>query len=156
MKTRTTTSILFIILFGVIGISLVACATRPSAMASPKTMTQMLQEAGFKAYPANTGEEMTHLRGCPKDTLMIHERPGGVCYAFADQATNSMYIGDEAAYQRLQSIMERQQQLFQEQRIKEDKEFWKTWGSRLPPLVVPPAPSINLRTNLETRGGELF
>ena len=76
------------------------------------------------------GREMTHLRGCPKDTLMVHERPGDMCYAFADPATNSMYIGDEAAYQRLKSIMQRQQQPIQEQRIKEDPEFWKMWGSR--------------------------
>lgn len=129
MEKRTTT-LLFIILLGVIGISLVACATGPTATASPKTRTQMLQEAGFKAYPASTGEEMTHLRGCPKDTLMVHERPGDMCYAFADPATNSMYIGNEAAYQRLKSIMQQQQQPIQEQRFKEDPEFWKMWGSR--------------------------
>ncbi len=127
---KRTASLLFIILVGVIGISLVGCAAAPTATAPAKTMPELLKEAGFKAFPANTPQEMAHLQTCPKDTLMIHKQPGAVCYAFADPTSKTMYIGDEAAYWRLQGLLEKQEQKINEQRIESDPEFWNNWGHR--------------------------
>ncbi len=127
---KRTTSLLFIILVGVIGISLVGCAAGPTVTAPTKTMPELLKEAGFKAFPANTPQEMAHLQSCPKDTLMIHKRPGTMCYAFPDPTSNTMYIGDEAAYWRLQGLLEKQEQKINEQSIESDPEFWNNWGHR--------------------------
>jgi hypothetical protein len=127
---KRTASLLFIILVGVIGISLVGCAGAPTATAPAKTRPEMLKEAGFKAFPAGTDQEKAHLKTCPGDTLMIHERAGSKCYAFADPTSNSMYMGDEAAYLRYRKALEGQEQKIMEQRIENDPQFWPMWGSR--------------------------
>lgn len=121
---------LFIILVGVIGISLVGCAAGPTVTAPAKTTPELLKEAGFKVFLAGTDQEMTHLQVCPKDTLMIHERPGMRCYAFSDPISKSMYIGDEAAYWRFKALLEKKEQRIKEQRIQDDPEFWQMWGTR--------------------------
>ncbi len=127
---KRTASLLFIILVGVLGIGLVGCAAGPTVMAPAKTMPELLKESGFKAFPANTPQEMAHLQSCPTDMTMIHKRAGAVCYAFPDQAAKTMYIGDEAAYRRLQGLLEKQEQKINEQRIESDPEFWTNWGHR--------------------------
>lgn len=129
MKKRTA-SLLFFILVGVIGLSLVGCAGAPTTTAPAKTMPELLQEAGFKAFPAGTSQEMGYLQTCPKEKLMIHERPGSKCYAFADPTSKVMYMGDEAAYRRLQDLLGKQERKIQEQRIESDPQFWNTWGHR--------------------------
>lgn len=128
MENRPT--LLFIILLGVIGISLVGCAAGPTVSAPTKSMPELLQEAGFKAFPASTPQEMAHLQTCPAGTLMVHTRPGAQCYAFPDQAAKTMYLGDEAAYWRLQGLLEKQERKIKEQRIESDPEFWPSWGHR--------------------------
>lgn len=129
MKKRTGT-LLIIILIGIIGLCLAGCAGAPTATAPAKTRAQMLQEAGFKMYKAQTPQELAHLKVCPPETLMIHERQGATCYAFSDPATNTMYIGDEAAYWRFNDMLEKQAEKIQEQKIQSDPEFWPMWGPR--------------------------
>ncbi|MCK9376952.1 MAG: hypothetical protein M0P73_12455 [Syntrophobacterales bacterium] len=124
---KRTASLLFIIMVGVIGISLVGCAGAPTVTAPAKTMPEMLKEAGFKVFVADTPQKMAHLQTCPSDTLMIHERPGTKCYAFSDPATKTMYVGDDAAYSRLQGLLEKQRQTIREQRIQSDPQFWPLW-----------------------------
>jgi hypothetical protein len=124
-------SLLFIILVGVIGISLVGCAGAPTATAPAKTRAEMLKEAGFKVYTAETPQELAHLKVCPKDTLMIHKQKGTECYAFADPASKTMYIGDEAAYRRLHGLLEKQEQRIEEQRIQDDDpQFQTLWMNK--------------------------
>ena len=130
MERRTAWQ-LFIILVGIIAIGLAGCATGPSAVAPGKTLPEMLKSAGFRAYPAATPDQVKHLKTCPPDTLMVQERKGAVgCYAFADQKTDTMYIGDEAAYWRFKRALEQQEQKIEEQRIQDDPQFWPMWGSR--------------------------
>ncbi len=120
---------LFIVLVGTILIGLAGCATAPTAP-TVKTMPELLIEAGFKAFPANTPQEMAYLQSCPKDILMIQKKPGAVCYAFSDPASKTMYLGDEAAYWRLQGLLEKQEKKIGEQRIESDPDFWINWGHR--------------------------
>jgi hypothetical protein len=124
---KRTAALVGVMLVVVVGLSLVGCAGTPTATAPTKTMPEMLKESGFKAFPAGSEREKAHLQLCPKDTLMIHERPGTKCYAFSDPATKSMYVGDEAAYWRLQDSLDRQQQKIRQQRIESDPEFWNLW-----------------------------
>ncbi|MHB9071940.1 MAG: hypothetical protein ACYC6G_00290 [Desulfobaccales bacterium] len=124
---KRTASLLFIMLVGVIGISLIGCAGAPIATAPAKTMPKMLQDAGFKAHPADTPQKMAHLQTCPRDTLMVQERPGTKCYAFSDPASKTMHVGDEAAYRRLQGLLQKQEQKIREERIESDPQFWPLW-----------------------------
>lgn len=98
---KRTASLLSIMVVGLVAICLAGCATGPTATAPAKTMPEMLTVAGFRAYAAAPLEQVKHLKTCPPDTLMIQERKGAVGgYAFADQKTNTMNIGDEAAIQK--------------------------------------------------------
>ncbi|MFA4902288.1 MAG: hypothetical protein WC600_06030 [Desulfobaccales bacterium] len=124
---KRTASLLFIMLVGAIVIGLAGCSTGPTATAPTKNMPEMLKAAGFKVYVADTPQKMAHLQTCPSDTLMVHERPGAKCYAFSDPASKTMYIGDEAAYGRLQGLLEKQKQKIMEQRIQSDPQFWPQW-----------------------------
>jgi hypothetical protein len=125
---KRTASLLFFVLVGVIAIGLAGCATGPTATAPTKTLPEMLKTAGFKAYPAASPEQVKHLKTCPSETLMIQERKGVVdCYAFADQKTKTMYIGDEAAYGRFKKALEEQEQKIEEQRIQNDPQFLQLW-----------------------------
>ncbi|MBM4286395.1 MAG: hypothetical protein FJ128_14300 [Deltaproteobacteria bacterium] len=127
---KSAPSLLSMMLLGLIALWLAGCATGPTATAPAKTTPEMLREAGFKLYPAETPQELAHLRTCPADTVMIHERPGAKCYAFADPPSKSMYIGDEEAYQRFKAILEKQERRIREQRIESDPLFWPMWGTR--------------------------
>jgi len=127
---KRTASLLFFVLVGVIAIGLAGCATGPTAAAPAKTLPEMLKAAGFKVYSADTPPKMAHLQTCPADTLMIHERAGAKCYAFADPTSNSMYMGDEAAYMRYRKALEGQEHKIMEKRIEDDPQFWPMWGSR--------------------------
>lgn len=122
-------ALLFIIMAGVIGIGLAGCATGPAPTGPAKTMPELLKQAGFKALSADTPQEMAHLQSCPKDTLMIHEREGARFYAFADSASKSMYIGDEAAYRRFKALLEEREEKILVQRLR-DTQFWMMWGVR--------------------------
>jgi len=113
-----------------IGLSLAGCATGPTSPAPVKTRTEMLKEAGFKEIVAATPQEKAYLKTCPANTLMIQHRPGAQCYAFSDPNSNTMYIGDEAAYQRFQNLLERQQEKINIQREESNPEFWTLWGDK--------------------------
>lgn len=127
---KRTASFVSIMLVGLVVNCLAGCATGPTTAAA-KTMPEMLTAAGFKTYAAATPEQVKHLKTCPPDTLMIQERKGAVgCYAFSDQKTNTMYIGDEAAYWRFKKALEEQEQKLEEQRMQDDPEFWPMWGPR--------------------------
>ncbi len=58
---------------------------------------------------------------------MIEEQPGAKCYAFADPTAKIMYLGDEAAYQRLKALMGSQQ--IKEEHVK-DAMYWSLWGKK--------------------------
>ena len=126
MKRRWV-SLLFGFLIGIISLSLVGCAAGPSGTASSQSMPEMLQGAGFKPYTADTPKKMAYLQSCPKGVLVTHERQGQVCYAFTDPATNTVYLGDNAAYWRLQQTLDRQEQKIQTQKIESNPEFWQMW-----------------------------
>jgi len=119
-----------ILLVGVIGLSLVGCAAGPGATAQPSSMPGMLQAAGFKPYTADTPQRLAYLKSCPKDVLVTHERRGQVCYAFTDPATNTVYLGDAAAYSRLQDALDAQQKKIETQIQESSPEFWRMWEDR--------------------------
>jgi hypothetical protein len=128
MEKRTVT-LLVAILVGIIGISLVDYAGAQTVKPDPKSMPELLTEAGFKAFPGNIPKQMAYMKTCPKNVLMIHTRGGTTVYCYVDQATNTMYHGDEAAYKRLETILKNSQQTIKEQKIENDPMFWDMWES---------------------------
>jgi hypothetical protein len=125
MKKRTAT-LLVAILVGIFGISLVGYA---GAQSCAQSMPELLQEAGFKAFPGTLPQQQEYMKQCPKDTLMIHTKGGTTVYCYVDQATNTMYHGNEAEYQRLETLCQKVNMKMKEKKIENDPMFWNMWES---------------------------
>src|SRR3974377_1193442 len=61
-----------------------------------------LQQAGFRKYQVNQNmpQQEALLSALPKRTVTTYERDGEKLYAYGDKNTGTLYIGDDAAYQR--------------------------------------------------------
>ncbi len=129
MRNKMVSS-LILVLVGIITISFLSYAGASATAAPTKSLPEMLTEAGFKAYPAETAQEMAYMKTCPKSTIMIHQQAGKVIYCFAEPASNTMYMGDYAAYQSFQDLLKKEGQKIQEEKIESDPEFWNNWGHR--------------------------
>jgi hypothetical protein len=62
----------------------------------------LLQQAGFKKYQVNQNmpQQEALISALPKRTVTKYERDGQKLYAYGDKESRTLYIGDEAAYQR--------------------------------------------------------
>jgi hypothetical protein len=74
---------------------LAACAGAPSSQA-PST-TDLLLQSGFQARPPLKAE---HLQSLPPHQFVPVHWQGKTFYVYPDPGTNSLYFGNEAAYQR--------------------------------------------------------
>ncbi len=65
-----------------------------------------LQQAGFRKYQVNQNmpQQEALLSALPKRTVTTYERDGEKLYAYGDKDTRTLYIGDDAAYQRYLSL----------------------------------------------------
>ena len=65
-----------------------------------------LQQAGFRRIQVNQNmpSQEALLSALPKRTVTTYERNGEKLYAYGDKDTNTLYIGDDAAYQRYLSL----------------------------------------------------
>jgi hypothetical protein len=61
-----------------------------------------LQQAGFRRYKVNQNmpEQEALISALPKRTVIKYERDGQKLYAYGDKDSRTLYIGDDAAYQR--------------------------------------------------------
>jgi hypothetical protein len=100
------TAALCLVLISLLGIG---CGGGPGPIASEKAHIQQqvgtvyfLQQAGFKMYPVNQNmpQQEALLSALPKRTVTIYERDGHKLYAYGDKDSRTLYIGDDAAYQR--------------------------------------------------------
>jgi hypothetical protein len=121
-------------------IALAAFCGGCAAMQRKKTQEteSMLSAAGFKMKIADTPEKMAKLKAKPQLKLKPLSRNGKVYYAYADaDGCGCTYIGDQAAYQSYQGLVQ------QKEIAKEDKEaaevnedaaivtddgMWESWG----------------------------
>ncbi len=83
---------------------LLSCATT-----SPKqkdfSAEELLVSADFTYKVADTAEKLAKLNRLPQRKLLRHIRQGKVTYLYVDVAyCNCVYIGDEAALQRLRHL----------------------------------------------------
>ena len=66
----------------------------------------LLDQAGFKKYQVNQNmpQQEALLSTLPKRTLVSYQRDGEKLHAYGDKDTRTLYIGNEAAYQRYLSL----------------------------------------------------
>jgi hypothetical protein len=92
-----------------------------------------LSAAGFQMKLADTPERLAHLQTMRPLKLVPHLKDGKLLYVFADpKGCQCLYVGDEQAYQRYQSLAI-SQKLAQEQmmaaQMNEDAAMnWGLWG----------------------------
>jgi hypothetical protein len=70
------------------------------------TTEYLLTTAGFKRLPVNneTPRLQALLNSIPPGKLVTYSRDGDVYHAYADEGSRALYIGDEAAYQRYETL----------------------------------------------------
>jgi hypothetical protein len=66
----------------------------------------LLDQAGFRKYQVNQNmpQQEALLSALPKRTVTTYERDGKKFHAYGDKDTRTLYIGNEAAYQRYLSL----------------------------------------------------
>lgn len=114
----------------VLALMLQGCASTPSS--SGKSPRDLLLSSGFRQDVADEPGEIKHFQKVPSEQLLCYTDKSGSrkCYAFKDPATNSMYIGDEAAFQRY--VGEAVKQQFDPKQTTpftqpDDPQFWPIW-----------------------------
>jgi hypothetical protein len=98
----------------------------------------LLQQAGFKKVQVNQTmpQQEALLSALPKRTLVVYERDGKKLHAYGDKDTRTLYVGDEAAYQRYLALAQGRNVCEQKAGGGESAKFWgcmdeyKQGGSR--------------------------
>jgi len=94
---------------------------------------QLLAAAGFKVRLADTPKKMAHLQTLAQRKLVIHQRNSKVYYVYADALNcKCLYVGNEAAYQRLQELQV-ERQIAAQQRLTAEMNYdaqmnWDLYG----------------------------
>jgi hypothetical protein len=77
-------------------------ASRDQHLQQQTGTVYFLQQAGFKRYQVNQTmpQQEALLAALPKRTVTTYVRDGKKLYAYGDKDSGTLYIGDDAAYQR--------------------------------------------------------
>lgn len=112
----------------VLALMIQGCATTPSG--AGKSPRDTLLSAGFKQDVADEPAEIKHFPKVPSEQLLCYQKGDKKCYAYKDPATNSMYIGDEAAFKRYvdQAVKDQLDHKYQTPFTQpDDPQFWPIW-----------------------------
>ena len=102
MKKKTG---LFYAMMVVIGIFLVGCATGSSGISSSSSQGDLLSQAGFKTYTANSPEKLTYIQTLPYKKVVLNQYNNKPLYLVCtDPNSKQCFIGDKAAYERYQEM----------------------------------------------------
>jgi hypothetical protein len=85
-----------------------------------------LQQAGFKKWQVNQTmpEQEALLSALPKRTLVTYERDGEKLHAYGDKDSRTLYIGNEAAYQRYLALAQGKNVCEQREGSVDSAKFW--------------------------------
>jgi hypothetical protein len=116
MKSRPV-RLRYIVMLVAIGFFLTGCATPPSGVpGAGASQTDLLQQAGFKVYTANTPKKIAYLNTLPAKVVVSNQYQGQTHYLVrTDPNSQQCYVGNLAAYQRYQQLAA-QASIAQEQR----------------------------------------
>jgi len=89
------------------------------------SMQYMLTDSGFQPWDVNleTPKRQALLNSLPKGKIVTYKRDGEVYHVYGDERSTTLYVGDEAAYQRYLS-MARGKQLCERVNAQTPQEFW--------------------------------
>jgi hypothetical protein len=127
---RTQAIFFYALLAAVIGLSLMGCATGPSASAAP-SQADLLTQAGFIKHTVNSPEKAAAIQTLPAKKVVSNQYNGKVFYLVCtDPSGGQCFLGDKAAYERYQQLaiqnnIAEDQHKVSEQRS--DPEFWELW-----------------------------
>jgi len=112
----------------VLALMLQGCASTPSG--SGKSPRDLLLSSGFKQDVADEPGEIKHFPKVPSEQMLCYQQGDKKCYAFKDPATNSMYIGDDAAFKRYvdQAVANQIDKKYHTPVLQQDDpQFWPLW-----------------------------
>lgn len=81
------------------GISLTSCASLGASSTEP-----LLSAAGFRIHTPKDSEQRTIYEELPAYKVQRGTHKGKIFYAYKDEKQGVVYVGDEAAYQKYQSL----------------------------------------------------
>ena len=122
----------------VAGLVVLASACAYTQRHKAQQIEPMLSAAGFKMKLADTPEKLANLQAVPQLKLKPLQRDGKVYYAYVDaEGCRCTYLGDEAAYQSYQVLLQQQQNaredtaaasVNEDAAIVGDDSLWESWG----------------------------
>jgi hypothetical protein len=122
----------YVLLAAVLAIALVGCAAAPSS-SRPRSQDDLLTAAGFTSYTAKTPESLAYLKTLPPQEIVQHRYQGTnrflVC---TDQNSSACYVGDEAAFQRYQSLAAQEELAAKQRNVSQerwDPEATQLWAN---------------------------
>ncbi len=85
----------------------------------------VLKDAGFKAWDVNdtTPKRQAMLNSIPRGKIVTFTGDAGIYYVYADEGSKTLYVGDEAAYQKYLS-MSKGRQLCERVDASNSAPFW--------------------------------
>jgi hypothetical protein len=89
----------------------------------------MLTKAGFRAVRADTGGKYVHLQALTPHKITTVQRNGMLFYVYPDADRSTLYVGQQAQYQRYQALRS-QNQLPDEplEAAPPNENTWSLWG----------------------------
>lgn len=89
---------------------------------------QLLSAAGFQMKSADTPQRQAHIQTLPQHALLAYPYKGRVVYVYRD--VNTLYMGDQGAYQRYQQLAVTKQIAREQLEAAEMNENadWGGWG----------------------------
>jgi hypothetical protein len=120
-KARSKAVIFFILVVMVVS----GCAGGQTGQQTV-SMQYMLTESGFQPWNLNleTPKRQALLNSLPKGKIVTYRRDGEVYHVYGDELSTTLYVGDEAAYQKYLS-MARGKQLCERVNAQSPQEFWR-------------------------------
>jgi hypothetical protein len=122
----------YVLLAAVLAIALAGCAAVPSS-SQPRSQDDLLTAAGFTSYTAKTPESLAYLKTLPPQEIVQHRYQGTnrflVC---TDQNSRACYVGDEAAFQRYQSLAAQEELAAKQRNVSQerwDPEATQLWAN---------------------------
>ena len=93
------------LMVGVIGIFLAGCATGQSGGSVSASQSDLLQQAGFKVYSANSSESLTYLQTLPVKKVVLNQYQEKPLYLVClNPDSKQCFLGTKEAYDRYQEL----------------------------------------------------
>jgi hypothetical protein len=95
----------YALLVGVFGIFLMGCATGQTGSLASASQSDLLKQAGFRVYTANSPQSLTYIQTLPVKKVVLNQYQDKPLYLVCtDPSSKQCFLGDKAAYDRYQQL----------------------------------------------------